>query len=90
MMMPARWQVTPDMKLLLPAERLAMSLELMGISPAQRGITYCGNGHLAAFDAFLLYVMGFENVAVYDSSWLEWGVMPDAPVEIGCPECEPL
>ncbi len=90
LMMPARWQVTPDVKLLLPAERLAMSLELMGISPTQRGITYCGNGHLAAFDAFLLYVMGFENVAVYDSSWLEWGVMPEKPVETGCPECEPL
>jgi thiosulfate/3-mercaptopyruvate sulfurtransferase len=89
-MMPARWQVTPDLKMLLPAERLAMSLELMGISPTQRGITYCGNGHLAAFDAFLLYVMGFENVAVYDSSWLEWGVLPEMPVETGCPECEPL
>lgn len=90
LMMPARWQVTPDLKTLLPAERLAMSLDLMGISPTQRGITYCGNGHLAAFDAFLLYVMGFENVAVYDSSWLEWGVMPEMPVETGCPECEPL
>ena len=88
--MPARWQVTPDMKTLLPAERLAMSLELMGISPTQRGITYCGNGHLAAFDAFLLYVMGFENVAVYDSSWLEWSVLPEAPAEIGCPGCDAL
>ena len=89
-MIPARWQVTPDMKMLLPAERLAMSLELMGISPTQRGITYCGNGHLAAFDAFMLYVMGFENVAVYDSSWLEWSVLPEAPAEIGCPGCDAL
>ncbi|GIK73909.1 MAG: hypothetical protein BroJett021_28970 [Chloroflexota bacterium] len=88
--MPARWQVTPDTKTLLPADRLAMSLELKGISPTQRGITYCGNGHLAAFDAFLLYVMGYENVAVYDSSWLEWGVLPGAPVETGCPGCDTL
>jgi len=88
--MPARWQVTPDTKTLLPADRLAMSLELKGISPTQRGITYCGNGHLAAFDAFLLYVMGFEDVAVYDSAWLEWGVLPDMPVETGCPDCEAM
>ena len=90
LMMPARWQVTPDTKTLLPAEHLAMSLQLMGIAPAQRGITYCGNGHLAAFDAFLLYVMGFEDVAVYDSAWLEWGVLPDMPVETGCPDCEAM
>lgn len=88
--MPARWQVTPDMKTLLPADRLAMSLALKGISPTQRGITYCGNGHLAAFDAFLLYVMGFEHVAVYDSSWLEWGVLPEAPAETGCPGCDAM
>lgn len=90
LMMPARWQVTPDTKMLLPAERLAMSLQLMGVTPTQRGITYCGNGHLAAFDAFLLYVMGFEDVAVYDSAWLEWGVLPDMPVETGCPDCEAM
>jgi thiosulfate/3-mercaptopyruvate sulfurtransferase len=33
LMMPARWQVTPNLKTLLSAERLAMSLEFMGISP---------------------------------------------------------
>ncbi len=67
-----------------------MSPGFMNVSPTQRVITHCGAGHLAAFDAFLLYVMGFENVAVYDSSWLEWGVLPEAPVETGCPGCDAL
>ena len=82
--MPAPWQLNPEVKTILEAEQLAITLDLMGISPEQRGITYCGNGHLAAFDAFLLYLMGFENVAVYDSSWTEYGVMPDLPAETGC------
>ena len=82
--LPASWQMNPEQKTILPAEQLAATLGVMGISPEQRGITYCGNGHLAAFDAFLLYLMGFENVAVYDSSWMEYGVMPDLPTELGC------
>lgn len=82
--MPAPWQLTPEQKTILPAEQLAMTFDLMEITPAQRGITYCGNGHLAAFDAFLLYLMGFEDVAVYDSSWTEYGVMPELPTETGC------
>ncbi|MFN3979806.1 MAG: hypothetical protein ACK4SA_05430 [Caldilinea sp.] len=62
----------------------------MNVSPTQRVITHCGAGHLAAFDAFLLYVMGFENVAVYDIPWLEWGVLPEALAETGCPGCDAL
>jgi thiosulfate/3-mercaptopyruvate sulfurtransferase len=88
--LPARQQVTPRLKTMLPAEQLAVTLEMMGVSPAQRGITYCGNGHLAAFDAFLLYLMGYEDVAVYDSSWLEWGAMSEMPVETGHPGYESM
>ena len=88
--LPARWQIDPQRKTLLPGEQLAVTLAMMGISPEQRGIAYCGNGQLAAFDALLLSLMGYDQVAVYDSGWLEWGTLPEMPVETGCPECEPM
>ena len=68
--------LTPGQKT-IPYRRAAChDLRSMEITPAQRGITYCGNGHLAAFGAFLLYLMGFENVAVYDQ--LVDGIWRDA------------
>ena len=88
--LPARWQIDPQRKTILPGEQLAVTLAMMGISPEQRGIAYCGNGQLAAFDALLLSLMGYDQVAVYDSGWLEWGTLPEMPVETGCPECEPM
>jgi len=36
-----------------------------------------------AFALFALYVMGHENAALYDASWMEWGADPDRPVETG-------
>ena len=48
-----------------------------------RTITYCGAGPYAAFDLFALHLLGHDNAALYEGSWLEWGERPDLPVEIG-------
>jgi 3-mercaptopyruvate sulfurtransferase SseA len=34
-----------------------------------------------SFDLFVLYVMGHENAALYDASWMEWGADPRLPIE---------
>lgn len=44
-------------------------------------ITYCGSGIFAAVDAFWLYQLGFDNIAVYDNSMSEWGVDVSLPME---------
>jgi thiosulfate/3-mercaptopyruvate sulfurtransferase len=52
-----------------------------GLSPEQRVITYCGVGISASLGLFSLYLAGYENLALYDASWEEWGHDPDLPIE---------
>jgi thiosulfate/3-mercaptopyruvate sulfurtransferase len=51
-----------------------------GLDPEQRVITYCG-GYDGAFDAAVLDLMGFEDVAMYDGALAEWTSDPSNPVE---------
>ncbi|MCL4421586.1 MAG: hypothetical protein M1115_00195, partial [Actinobacteria bacterium] len=55
----------------------------VGLDPSCRVITYCGGGVFGAFALFALYVIGHENAALYDASWMEWGADPRRPVETG-------
>jgi len=80
---PAPANVDPSTQTLLPAKELVRLWEPVELKPDRRVITYCGGGVYAAFALFALYVMGHENAARYDASWMEWGADPDRPVEIG-------
>jgi len=44
-----------------------------GLEPNRSVITYCHSGRRGSFSYFILRLMGFENVSLYDSSWFEWG-----------------
>ena len=46
-----------------------------------RVITYCGGGIAASSDAFVLHLLGHDDVAVYDNSLSEWAVDPALPME---------
>jgi thiosulfate/3-mercaptopyruvate sulfurtransferase len=71
---PATWTYRPR------EELRARALEA-GLRPDQRIITYCGVGISAALGLFALHLAGFENLALYDGSWDEWGTDPARPVE---------
>ena len=47
----------------------------------QRVITYCGGGIAASSDAFVLHLLGHDDVAVYDNSLSEWATDPNLPME---------
>src|SRR5439155_1982533 len=46
-----------------------------------RLVCYDGSGIAAAKLAFVLTLLGHDDVAVYDGGWAEWGDRLDLPVE---------
>ena len=55
-----------------PLEKLAALYAEAGVTPDKRIITYCGGGYYGAFNLFVLYQLGYDDVRLYDGSWLEW------------------
>jgi thiosulfate/3-mercaptopyruvate sulfurtransferase len=52
-----------------------------GVTRDRRVVCYDGAGVGAAKLAFVLALMGHEDVAVYDGGWAEWGNRLDLPIE---------
>ncbi|MDA0262611.1 MAG: sulfurtransferase [Chloroflexi bacterium] len=80
---PAGDLMDPVTHAYLPAEQLAERFAQVGADPAERVITYCGGGIAASNDAFILTLLGYENVAVYDASMSEWASDPSLPMQTG-------
>jgi thiosulfate/3-mercaptopyruvate sulfurtransferase len=63
-----------------PAELRTLA-EATGVKPDQRVILYCGVGITASLGLVALHLAGYQNLALYDGSWLEWGSDPLRPLE---------
>ena len=63
-----------------PAELRALA-EAAGVEPGQRVILYCGVGISASLGLFALHLAGYDDLALYDGSWIEWGSDPQRPLE---------
>jgi thiosulfate/3-mercaptopyruvate sulfurtransferase len=79
---PAPDTLDPVSRMVLRPEELAPMLMRLNLDPKQRVITYCGGGFYGAHAAFILYLMGFENVGLYDGSLLSWTADPSNPMEV--------
>lgn len=64
-----------------PAAELQRLAAGAGLTRSRRLIAYDVTGVAAAKLAFALALLGFEDVAVYDAGWAEWGERMDLPVE---------
>jgi thiosulfate/3-mercaptopyruvate sulfurtransferase len=80
---PARALVDPRTHAYLSAGELRARFEAVGALGTQRVVTYCGGGIAASSAAFVLALLGHENVAVYDASLSEWAADPALPMETG-------
>ena len=79
----ARELVDPKTHAYLPADVLRAKFQAAGALDARRVVTYCGGGIAASSDAFILTLLGRDDVAVYDASLSEWANDPAMPMERG-------
>jgi thiosulfate/3-mercaptopyruvate sulfurtransferase len=80
---PAVDAIDPVTKTVLAPQDLSRMLTRLGIDPQKRVITYCGGGYAGAYDAFVLYLMGFDHVGLYDGSRAQWTSYSANPMEVG-------
>jgi len=79
----ARDLVDPKTHAYLAADVLRAKFQAVGALDARRVVTYCGGGIAASSDAFVLALLGRDDVAVYDASLSEWATDPSLPMERG-------
>jgi thiosulfate/3-mercaptopyruvate sulfurtransferase len=68
-------------KTFLPYKELRNLIFLTGARKNNEVVTYCQTGVRGAQLYYVLRLLGYENVRLYDGSWEEWGNVDSAPVE---------
>ncbi|MGH9003078.1 MAG: sulfurtransferase, partial [Acidimicrobiia bacterium] len=75
--------VDPETHRYLPGDQLrARFADVLEGEPSPV-ITYCGGAIAASSDAFVLNLLGVEDVAIYDGSLSEWAADPSLPLVSG-------
>jgi len=69
-----------DSKTFLPEEKMAELYESMKISKGKTVVTYCQTSVRGAHTYFVLRLLGYPEVRVYDGAWAEWGNAPETPI----------
>jgi thiosulfate/3-mercaptopyruvate sulfurtransferase len=67
-----RFVETTDTRRFLPADDIEALLKDAGITRSKPTITYCQGGIRAAHAAFVMALLGYQDVRVYDGSMRDW------------------
>lgn len=75
-----RFVESSDTRRFLPADEIEELLRGAGIAREKPTITYCQGGIRAAHAAFVMTLLGYDNVRVYDGSMRDWANREDTPL----------
>ncbi len=78
---PVASMTLPGTQRFRPADELQKILLKANVTRSRRLVCYDGSGIAAAKLAFILSYLGYEDVALYDGGWAEWGNRLDLPVD---------
>ena len=68
---------------MISADTIEAFWQEWGINRSQKVSFYCGTGWRASEAFFYAYVMGWENISVFDGGWFEWSGDPANPSSTG-------
>ncbi|HEU5316653.1 MAG TPA: sulfurtransferase, partial [Chloroflexota bacterium] len=77
-----REHFTPD-ALLKPPAALLQLYRSRGVSPDKEVVAYCQTGQRSSVTYWVLRLLGYQTVANYAGSWVEWGNDPATPKAAG-------
>jgi thiosulfate/3-mercaptopyruvate sulfurtransferase len=78
---PVGGMTQPGTQRFRPGNELREMLLKANVARGRRMVCYDGSGVAAAKLAFVLTLLGHDDVAVYDGGWAEWGNRFDMPVD---------
>ncbi len=80
---PHPGNIGPDGKFLSPSELRSQFKSILGSTPADQTIFYCGSGVTAAHNILAYAHAGLGEARLFSGSWSEWIVDPLRPVATG-------